>query len=528
MEAGAKMLVSHIARGSKIMIQIDSDVDGMTSAALLINFLNNYFPAFVQNNISYRPHTEKTHGIILDTVPADVKLVIAPDSSSNQYDVHEALHDRGVDVLILDHHESDKVSEYACVINNQLCDYPTKSLSGVGVVYKFCCYLDSLLNGNCAPRYLDLVACGEIADMMDLRDFETHELIKQGLQSIQNPFIQGMVQKNEYSLKGKITPTGIAFYVAPYINAVMRIGSPQDKLLLFEAMLESKAYEEIPSTKRGCSGQFETRVEQACRHCTNIKNRQAKARDASLEIIEKLIEEQHLLDNKILLVRLNQKLHAEKNITGLIANQLMNKYQRPTLVLNEVQKEDGIYWEGSGRGYDKSELKDFKQFLSNTGLMEYTEGHNNAFGAGLKDSNVEEFIQMTNDCLVEVDFTPKYDVDFIFNAKDESIANDITQIAEYEQLWGQKVDEPYVVLENLVIKNDNIQLLKGSTLKITVSPMLSLIKFGSSEDEYNDLYSPLGCVTINVLGKCEINSWDDKPQIKITDYEIVDRQHYYF
>ena len=49
-------------------------------------------------------------------------------------------------MLVIDHHEADIISENACIINNQLCDYPTKSLSGVGMVYKFCSYIDELLN----------------------------------------------------------------------------------------------------------------------------------------------------------------------------------------------------------------------------------------------------------------------------------------------------------------------------------------------------------------------------------------------
>jgi single-stranded-DNA-specific exonuclease len=54
----------------------------------------------------------------LETIPEDVRLVIAPDSSSNDYEVHAALGARGVDVLVIDHHEADKVSPHACVINN--------------------------------------------------------------------------------------------------------------------------------------------------------------------------------------------------------------------------------------------------------------------------------------------------------------------------------------------------------------------------------------------------------------------------
>ena len=112
------MLIKHISAGHKILIQIDSDCDGYTSAALLINYLNCLFPAFVQNNIIYRFHNGKEHGIILTTIPDDVQLVIAPDSSSNDYEVHEELAKRNVDVLVIDHHEAEKVSDFVGYSHN--------------------------------------------------------------------------------------------------------------------------------------------------------------------------------------------------------------------------------------------------------------------------------------------------------------------------------------------------------------------------------------------------------------------------
>ena len=188
-------------------------------------------------------HNGKEHGIIPDTIPADVKLVIAPDSSSNDYEEHKILHDKGIDVLVIDHHEAECISEYACVINNQLCQYPTKSLSGVGMVYKFCSYLDSLLNVDYANQFLDLVALGLVADMMDMRDFETRHLITLGLQNIRNPYFYEMVRKNEFSLRDGVTPIGVAFYIAPYVNATVRMGDSAEKLTLFESMLDFKGYE---------------------------------------------------------------------------------------------------------------------------------------------------------------------------------------------------------------------------------------------------------------------------------------------
>ena len=546
MREGAQMLIKHVSQNDKVLIQIDSDCDGYTSAATLINYLNCLFPGFVQNNVFYRIHTGKQHGIILDTIPQDVKLVICPDSSSNDYEQHKALADLGVDVLVIDHHEADKISENACVINNQLCDYPTKSLSGVGMVYKFCSYLDELLNNDYADLFLDLVALGMVADMMDLRDFETRHLITQGLNQIRNPYFKGMIAKQEYQLNGEITPFGVAFYIAPYVNATIRMGTQDEKLMLFESMLDYRGYELIPSTKRGCKGQTETRVEQACRNCTNIKNRQTKARDAALETIERIIKEKNLLENKILAIKLDS-FEADKNLTGLIANQLMAKYQRPVLLLNkvinpEVDIVDGlgtvltkrsiISWEGSGRGYDKSKFDNLREFLKERGMVMYAEGHANALGVGIYDIAFENFIKYSNQALAEFDFTPCYKVDFIFNGADFK-GSDIVELAELKSLWGQGVEEPLIAIENLNVHSGNVTLMspdKSPTLKITLPNGTSLIKFKSSKEEFEKFNSQTGCITINVVGKCERNIWNGitTPQLIIEDYEIVGEQKYYF
>ena len=540
MREGAAMLVTHISQNDKVLVQIDSDCDGYTSAAALINYLNCLFPGFVQNNLYYRIHTGKQHGILLETIPDDVKLVIAPDSSSNDYEQHQQLKLKGVEVLVIDHHEADQISEHACIINNQLCEYPTKSLSGVGMVYKFCSYIDELLNVDYADQFLDLVSLGMVADMMDLRDYETRHLITRGLENIRNPYFKGMVDKQSYSLKDGISPIGVAFYIAPYVNATIRMGTQEEKLMLFESMLDYRGYELVPSTKRGCKGQQETRVEQACRNCTNIKNRQTKARDAALENIERIIKEKNLLENKILAIKLDS-FEADKNLTGLIANQLMAKYQRPVLLLNKIVQnvtdetgkvETVISWEGSGRGYDKSKFDNLREFLKDSGFVTYAEGHANALGVGIYDTFFENFINYSNQELAEFDFTPCYKVDFIFNGADFN-GSDIVEIAELKSLWGQGVEEPFVALEGIKVHAGNATLMspdKNPTLKITLSNGTSLIKFKSSPEEVEKFTSPTGCITANVVGRCERNIWNGiiTPQIIIEDYEIVGEQKYYF
>ena len=532
LDEGAKMLIKHISQNDKVLIQVDSDCDGYTSAALLMNYLYCLFPSFVNNNISYRVHMGKQHGIIPDTIPEDVKLVIAPDSSSNDYEAHKYLNLSGIDVLVIDHHEADHISEYACIINNQLCDYPTKSLSGVAMVWKFCCYIDMLLKTDHAQKFLDLVALGLVADMMDVRDFETRRLIDKGLQQIRNPYFRGAIDKDQFHFTNEITPIGVAFYIAPLINATTRVGTQEEKLMLFESMLDFRGYELVPSTKRGCKGQAETRVEQACRNCTNIKSRQTKIRDNSLEKIEQIIVNQNLLSNKILIVQLDD-LITDRNLTGLIANQLMSEYQRPVLILNKIENEDGtITWEGSGRGYDKSRLKDFRGFLENNKYVMYAEGHANAFGIGIRDEDISAFITSTNSALDGFDFTPIYNVDFIYKA-DELTPDEVIDIAGMKSLWGQGVEEAEIAVEGIKVHKDNIRILspdKNPTLKIMLPNGINFMKFRSSEEEYDKLYSELGYVTINIVGECERNIWNNKisPQVMIKDYEIVDRANYYF
>ena len=533
---GATMLIKHISQNDDVLVQIDSDCDGYTSSAYLINYLYSLFPGFVKSHIYYRIHTGKQHGIIPETIPENIKLVIAPDSSSNDYDEHKIMKDRGVDVLVIDHHEAYAISENACIINNQLCDYPTKSLSGVGVVHKLCSYIDTLLNVNNSEQFLDLVALGMVADMMDLRDYETRHLVTKGLANIRNPYFKGMVQTQNFSISkhGGLDPFAISFYIAPQVNATIRVGTQEEKLMLFESMLDYRGYEQIPSTKRGCKGQTETRVEQACRNCLNIKNRQTKARDTSLSVIEHIIEENNLLSHKFLVVKLEPNYATDKNLTGLIANQLMAKYQRPVLLLNKVTDFDTqeISWEGSGRGYDKSKFDNLREYLKSTDLIMYAEGHANALGVGVKDVNFSKLIDKADSDLRDYDFTPCYKVDIIYQGSDFN-GKDIVDLAELKAVWGQGVEEPLVAIENIKVTKANVQLMsadKNPTLKITLPNGTSLIKFRSSSEEYEKLCSELGCVTINVVGKCERNVWNGSitPQIIIEDYEIVGSTQYYF
>ena len=180
---GLLLILETVKKDANALIIVDCDCDGYTSAALLINYLYKILPTWVNNHLDWYMHDSKQHGLsdcidfILNKNP---NLVICPDSSSNDYEYHKYLDNRGISTLVLDHHLADHISEYAVIINNQLSDYPNKELSGVGVVWQFCRYIDSMLNVNYADNFIDLVALGLDADMMSLRSFETRYLITKG------------------------------------------------------------------------------------------------------------------------------------------------------------------------------------------------------------------------------------------------------------------------------------------------------------------------------------------------------------
>lgn len=394
--------------------------------------------------------------------------------------------------------------------------------------------MDSICGIAYADNYLDIVATGLVGDMMDIRDFETHYLIQQGLQrsSLRNPFIKGMADKNAYQLgRGDLSPIGVAFYIVPLVNAITRMGTQDEKQILFESMLEWKAYDLIPSTKRGCKGQEETRLEQALRVCTNVKNRQTRTRDAEVEQIENIIQEKNLLQHKLLVIKL-EDMQVDRGITGLIANELMSKYKRPVILLSKTVNNEQDAWEGSARGYEKSKLNDFRQFVRDSNLVFLAEGHANAFGFGIYEKDFEDFITWSDNQLKDIEFSPSYKVDFIYSMSDIN-SKDILELGNSKYLWGQNIDEPLIAVENVAVTNDMISLMsrdKNPTLKIQLPNGVTCIKFKSSEEELEDLSSELGCVSINLIGKPEVNRYFGSvtPQIIITDYEIISRQKYYF
>lgn len=161
LKRAVEILVEAILNETRTLVVVDADCDGYTSSAVLINYLYDAFPSFVNNNLEWYLHSGKQHGLsdCIDYAE-QFGLVILPDASSNDYNYHKRLKDKNINIIVLDHHEAERISEDAIIINNQMSDYPNKDLSGVGITWQFCRYIDSLTEKNFANQYLDLVALG--------------------------------------------------------------------------------------------------------------------------------------------------------------------------------------------------------------------------------------------------------------------------------------------------------------------------------------------------------------------------------
>lgn len=517
-----------------LTVVVDADADGFTSAAIFLNYMYDlYSYKFSKEeiipNLKYILHDGKQHGLE-DTVEKllkdeETKFIIIPDAGTNDVEQMQRLIDANKFILCMDHHESDNWldTDQSIIINNQICDYPNKDLSGAGVTWQICKAFDLFFNFDYANQYVDLAALGNLSDMMDYRSIETKAIIDMGLQNIKNPFFYYMCEKNKFSIDkmGGINYMSIAFYVTPFINAVVRSGTMEEKDLIFKSMLKFYAFDKIESGKRGHKGELVPRVEEAVRIAANVKARQTKLQDAAMDLLEQRIQSNRLTENGIIICCCEPG-EVEKSLAGLVANKIQAKYQHPCLVLTRSKGKDDkeYYYRGSARNYSMSEIEDMRQLCEDTGDVEYAQGHSSAFGISIPESKLEDFIQKTNAIYSEVAQEPVYWVDFEWFNKDID-SQKILMIAQNKSTWGQGLPEPYIAIKDIPLTS--VQLLspdKHPTLKIHLSNGVDIMKFKSSQEEFEQFTRPNMYLT--AVCRCSRNEWNGNvtAQLIVEDFYI--------
>ena len=539
-DAAADMLLRHLKKDSNILFLVDCDADGFTSSAVLWLYIKNIYPAA---NLNFTVHEHKQHGLNdrIDWIEdnPDFDLVIAPDASSYDIEEHERLADLGIDVLVLDHHsqEFDKDgnpitsnSKNTIVVNNQLSPkYSNKSLCGAGVVYKFCEVLDNKLGIKQAQSYLDLVALGEIADVMNRTNSETNYLMMEGLSHIHNKGFQTLLEAQSYSLKERavapwtgLTTIDIAFYIAPLINAITRVGTIDEKRAMFYCFIEPD--KRVPSTKRGArEGDTESAAEQTARVGKNCKAKQDRIKEKALDLIDFKIQKDGLDENNIIFVEIDRQDGIPQELTGLIAMAVVSKYRKPVML---GRKNDNGDVQGSIRSDNNfAGLPSFKKFLEDSKLTNYVAGHDGAAGFSITDNRVNQLLDFANKQLRAEDFENCYLVDYILDgAKDNDKL--LNMIAESGKYFGNQIDEIKIVIENISLGNITIMGADKDSIKIVYNG-ISYVCFKNTdfiEDIQNNRFKKLV-----VFGHPQINEWmgHKSVQVIISDYDLIDDVHRY-
>ena len=502
-------------------ILIDPDNDGFTSFAILYQYLKRLNP---EKEIEYFVHSAKQHGLE-DTYQVfqdkEYSVVFLPDSSSNDGVFAKEIN---APICVIDHHEIDnEPSDNMIVINNQSsAKYKNKYLSGAGMVWQFCRAMDYYFGHEWAYDYTDLAAVGICGDAMSGLEIENQYIWSYGFNHINNFFLKTLIDKQNFSMKGIVNPTTVAFYISPLLNAVTRVGTTEEKLHMAEAFINGEKL--IPSNKKGHKGELVALAAEATRECVNAKSRQARILDNIEEKIDIKINKKDLLINKVLFVELDDDDDFPSTLNGLLATRLTNKYSRPAIV---ARANDDGYIRGSARAIKTENMDSFKQYLEESEMFEYVLGHPLAFGCSISNYNLDKFFSYSNDSLKDVELGEKcYSVNFIRDAMDNDIDNLIRDVGEYGYIWSNQNDEPTLYIDNIILSTNEIQIIgtNRDTVKF-IKNGITYIKFKANE--LIDELSGMKDIIMKIVGRCNINEWNGikNSQIIIDDYEIIDNMY---
>lgn len=517
----------------KFFLQVDSDADGYTSAAIFYGFFKELFP---EARIEWRLHEGKEHGVVVGTVPLDADYIIIPDAGSMQFDEHEQLTGMGYKVLIMDHHMVDVIPSQPglIVVNNQNSPkFKNKALSGAGVTYKVIQAFNETYKDEFPyiyKNYMDLAALGIVSDMMDTRTLDNNYIIHYGLKNIQNHMFLALLEKQQFSIEKAGTsilePTKItlAFYVAPLINAVIRFGTMEEKEELFDGFI-TKENARIKETSYKGEIRKENFHDYVARISTNVRARQNRKKEESMEFLKNKIEKEHLNDDQILIVitSKNDAVTVAPTITGLVAMELLKAYKKPVLVLRPKSDGDGgTIYAGSGRGKQNGEFDSLLGLLRDSGLCEFVEGHDMAHGVGIKESNLKAVVNYVNERLKDVEFdVDQLEVDYIFH--NATINRDmILAFGRAMGLYGNGIPQPKFAFK-LNVAADAVRIVgKGNNVVSFSVEGVDFVKFGAASLIEEMALNKSTLYEINLVGRAQINEWQgrEKPQIMIDEIEV--------
>ena len=413
---------------SAFLVYFDTDSDGCTAGSIATRYLEH-----LGANVFTYINEKKDHGIknfdtdLLD----DVDIVWIVDSIQDSIEPYKRFLDKNVQIVITDHHLikdelRKEMEDLGIILVSSAVDYENPTLSGSGVTWKLCQYMDYMNLDDYSDKMIDLAAVGLIADMSDMMSKENRAICDKAFKSLHNLGIKKI--NGGYAFVSR----NVSFGIAPKINAANRVNHNDLAMNVFLSDDE----DEIAEIIKGLND------------CREEQNK------IVAEIMPKLEEQaQEQLENKCMFFFIPDD--TEASVSGLIGNKLLEKYNRPLLVL----KKYGDEFSGSMRAIG---VTSFKEYCDNTGIG-WCSGHENAAGIGIPIAQFEEFKTKILDALSDVEFVCETSADIQLDAK-QITDNLIKDLNSLNRISGTGFEPIMVMIETDDYEVSNMS--KGKHLKI--------------------------------------------------------------
>lgn len=498
MDKAADRIVSAIKAGESIVIYGDYDVDGITSTALLYDFLKSEGA-----NVDYYipDRIDEGYGINIMAVNKLVKsgtnLLITVDCGITAIGEVEFAKLQGMDVIVTDHHTcKERIPTAAvAVVNPKRSDdeYEFDALAGVGVAFKLVMAVSMRLGksaGECFDKYCDLAAIGTIADVVPLVG-ENRIITEKGLCALQNPLrpgVKALLEVAQISDK-KVTVSTVAFAIAPRLNAAGRIGTAKTAV---ELLLTNSA---------------EKAKEIAAMLDSSNKERQSTEHAISEEAQALIDADKNFADKKVVVLA-NESWH--NGVIGIVASKIMEKYYRPCILisLNEGKGK------GSGRSIENFNLFDALSACSDA-LINFG-GHSAAAGLEVSEENITLFEEKINkyakEVLTDDDMHPVVKIDCMLGGANLNLPT--VKMLSVLEPFGMGNEAPVFGTKDARVISATAVGVDGKHLRMQVEKdgvRVNCIGFGMSD--CLDSIRQGACV--HIAYKLDINNYQDKETVQL-------------
>ena len=512
MNKAVDRMYSAISKKQIVGIFGDYDVDGASSTALLAKYLfeiGQKYKTFIpdRQKDGYGPSIDSFHKLIND----GSNIIITVDCGTSSFDAVEYAQKKNIDVIILDHHQSDTIlpKAHSIVNPNRIDDNSDLNyLCATGVTFMFLVALNKKLresnwfksNNINEPNilnFLDLVCLGTICDVVPLIGLN-RAIVAQGLKILKKRSNLGL--KTLYDMceiQNQPTPYHVGYLIGPRINAGGRVGKSFYGAELLMSNNSQYVYE------------IATKL--------NDYNNQRKEIEKDLLIEASKIAEQNLKDP--ILVLSGNDWH--EGVIGIIASRIKDKYNKPTFIIS-IKKDIS---KGSARSIYGFDIGTSIIAAVQSGLLEKGGGHKMAGGFSIQKKKILKFKDFLIKRIEKGNLFNSNIRNLYFDALlspssvNETFLEDINLLAPF----GSGNAEPIFVLEGLKVVNSKI--LSNKHIKVIMSArsgdIIECIAYNSINSPMEPYLNKSYNKELNIAGKIILNEWRGKKKVEFVISDIA-------